>query len=61
MLECMVIEHERDGPPARRVERGAAGMCLMMGGLLSMMMYVLSGARSVRRQMRQISTSGRVS
>jgi adenylosuccinate lyase len=43
MLECMVIEHERDGSAWRGEWKALPESCLMMGGLLAMMKYVLSG------------------
>ena len=43
MLECMVIEHERDGSAWRGEWKALPESCLMMGALLSMMKYVLSG------------------
>ena len=43
MLECMVIEHERDGSAWRGEWKALPESCLMMGGLLGMMKYVLSG------------------
>lgn len=43
MLECMVIEHERDGSAWRGEWKALPESCLMMGALLGMMKYVLSG------------------
>lgn len=43
MLECMVIEHERDGSAWRGEWKALPESCLMAGGLLAMMNYVLSG------------------
>lgn len=43
MLECMVIEHERDGSAWRGEWKAIPESCLMMGGLLGMMKYVLQG------------------
>jgi len=43
MLECMVIEHERDGSAWRGEWKAIPESCLMAGGLLAMMKYVLSG------------------
>jgi adenylosuccinate lyase len=43
MLECMIIEHERDGSAWRGEWKALPESCLMMGGMLSMMKYVLQG------------------
>lgn len=43
MLECMVVEHERDGSSWRGEWKALPESCLMAGGLLAMMNYVLSG------------------
>jgi adenylosuccinate lyase len=43
MLEGMVIEHERDGSSWRAEWKALPESCLMAGGLLAMMKYVLSG------------------
>jgi adenylosuccinate lyase len=43
MLECMVIEHERDGSAWRGEWKALPESCLMAGGLLAMMRYVLEG------------------
>ena len=43
MLECMIIEHERDGSSWRAEWKALPESCLMAGGLLAMMKYVLSG------------------
>lgn len=43
MLECMVIEHERDGSAWRGEWKALPESCLMMGGMLAMMKYVLEG------------------
>jgi adenylosuccinate lyase len=43
MLECMVVEHERDGSAWRGEWKALPESCLMAGGLLAMMKYVLSG------------------
>jgi adenylosuccinate lyase len=43
MLECMIIEHERDGSAWRGEWKAIPESCLMTGGLLAMMKYVLSG------------------
>jgi adenylosuccinate lyase len=43
MLECMVIEHERDGSSWRSEWKALPESCLMMGGLLAMMKAVIEG------------------
>lgn len=43
MLECMVIEHERDGSAWRGEWKVLPESCLMMGGVLAMMKTVLEG------------------
>lgn len=43
MLECMVVEHERDGSSWRGEWKALPESCLMMGGMLSMMKTVLEG------------------
>jgi adenylosuccinate lyase len=43
MLECMIIEHERDGSAWRGEWKAIPESCLMAGGLLATMKYVLSG------------------
>jgi len=43
MLECMVIEHERDGSAWRGEWKALPESCLMTGALLAMMKYALSG------------------
>ena len=43
MLECMIIEHERDGSSWRAEWKALPESCLMMGGILGMMKYVLEG------------------
>ena len=43
MLECMIIEHERDGSAWRGEWKAVPESCLMIGGMLSMMKYVLQG------------------
>jgi adenylosuccinate lyase len=53
MLECMVIEHERDGSSWRAEWKAMPESCLMMGGMLSMMKYVLEGLHVDKSQMRQ--------
>ena len=43
MLESMVIEHERDGSAWRSEWKALPESCLLIGGLLATMKYVLSG------------------
>jgi adenylosuccinate lyase len=43
MLECMVIEHERDGSAWRSEWKALPESCLMAGGLLAMMRTVIEG------------------
>ncbi len=43
MLESMLIEHERDGSSWRGEWKALPESCLMAGGMLAMMKYVLSG------------------
>jgi len=43
MLECMIVEHERDGSSWRGEWKAIPESCLMAGGLLAMMKYVLGG------------------
>jgi adenylosuccinate lyase len=43
MLEQMMIEHERDGSSWRAEWKALPESCLMIGGMLAMMKYVLSG------------------
>lgn len=43
MLECMIIEHERDGSAWRGEWKALPESCLMMGGVLAMMRTVLEG------------------
>ncbi len=43
MLESMVIEHERDGSAWRGEWKALPESCLMIGGLLAAMKYVLAG------------------
>jgi adenylosuccinate lyase len=43
MLECMVVEHERDGSAWRGEWKALPESCLMAGGLLAAMNDVLSG------------------
>ena len=53
MLECMIIEHERDGSSWRAEWKALPESCLMMGGLLAMMRYVLSGLTVDAKRMRE--------
>lgn len=43
MLECMMIEHERDGSAWRSEWKALPESCLMAGGLLAMMRTVIEG------------------
>jgi adenylosuccinate lyase len=43
MLECMIIEHERDGSAWRGEWKALPESCLIAGGLFDAMKYVLSG------------------
>jgi adenylosuccinate lyase len=43
MLECMVVEHERDGSSWRGEWKALPECCLMAGGLLGMLKYVVQG------------------
>ena len=52
MLECMIIEHERDGSSWRAEWKAVPESCLMMGGMLGMMKYVLQGLEVDVTQMR---------
>jgi adenylosuccinate lyase len=52
MLECMIIEHERDGSSWRAEWKALPESCLMAGGLLAMMRYVLSGLTVDAKKMR---------
>ena len=59
MLECMVIEHERDGSAWRGEWKTLPETCLMAGGLLAMMNGVLSGlAVDVPRMRRNLDLLG---
>jgi adenylosuccinate lyase len=51
-LECMVVEHERDGSSWRGEWKAIPESCLMMGGLLAMMKYVLEGLHVEAANMR---------
>ena len=53
MLECMIIEHERDGSSWRAEWKALPESCLMAGGLLMMMRYVLSGLTVDTKRMRE--------
>ena len=53
MLECMVIEHERDGSAWRGEWKALPESCLMAGGLLAMMRYVLEGLTVDATRMRR--------
>jgi adenylosuccinate lyase len=53
MLECMVIEHERDGSAWRGEWKALPESCLMAGGLLAMMKSVLSGLHVDAGRMRR--------
>jgi adenylosuccinate lyase len=52
-LECMVVEHERDGSSWRGEWKAVPESCLMMGGLLGMMKYVVEGLHVEAKSMRQ--------
>lgn len=52
MLECMVIEHERDGAAWRSEWKALPESCLMAGGLLAMMKAVIEGLGVNARKMR---------
>lgn len=53
MLECMIIEHERDGSAWRGEWKAVPETCLIIGGMLSMMKYVLEGLNVDQEQMRK--------
>ena len=53
MLECMIIEHERDGSAWRGEWKALPESCLMAGGLLATMKYVLSGLHVDAGRMRR--------
>lgn len=53
MLECMIIEHERDGSAWRGEWKALPESCLMAGGLLATMKYVLSGLHIDAGRMRK--------
>jgi adenylosuccinate lyase len=52
MLECMIIEHERDGSSWRAEWKALPESCLMAGGVLATMKYVLSGLTVDTKKMR---------
>ena len=51
-LECMVVEHERDGSSWRGEWKAVPESCLLMGGLLGMMKYVVEGLHVEAKNMR---------
>jgi adenylosuccinate lyase len=53
MLECMMVEHERDGSAWRGEWKALPESCLMAGGLLAAMNYVLSGLHIDAGRMRK--------
>lgn len=53
MLECMVVEHERDGSAWRGEWKVIGETCLMAGAMLSMMKYVLEGLHVDAVRMRE--------
>lgn len=53
MLECMVVEHERDGSAWRGEWKALPEACLMAGGLLDAMNYILSGLHVDAGRMRR--------
>jgi adenylosuccinate lyase len=53
MLECMIVEHERDGSAWRGEWKVLPESCLMAGGLLAGMNYVLSGLHVDAGRMRR--------
>jgi adenylosuccinate lyase len=53
VLEGMVIEHERDGSSWRAEWKALPESCLMAGGLLAMMKYVLTGLHVDAARMRR--------
>jgi adenylosuccinate lyase len=52
-LECMVVEHERDGSSWRGEWKAVPESCLMTGGLLGMMKYVVEGLHVEAKTMRE--------
>jgi adenylosuccinate lyase len=53
MLECMMVEHERDGSAWRGEWKALPESCMMAGGLLATMNYVLSGLTVDASRMRK--------
>lgn len=53
MLESMIIEHERDGSSWRGEWKALPESCLMAGGMLAMMKYVLTGLHVDAGRMRR--------
>jgi adenylosuccinate lyase len=53
MLESMLIEHERDGSAWRGEWKAIPECCLIMGGMLSIMKYVLGDLHVDVRRMRE--------
>jgi adenylosuccinate lyase len=53
MLECMMVEHERDGSAWRGEWKALPESCLMAGGLLAAMNYILSGLHVDTGRMRR--------
>jgi adenylosuccinate lyase len=53
MLECMIVEHERDGSAWRGEWKALPESCLMAGGLLAAMKYILSGLHVDAARMRR--------
>jgi adenylosuccinate lyase len=49
----MIIEHERDGSAWRGEWKALPESCLMMGGMLAMMKYVLQGLNVDVKEMRK--------
>lgn len=52
MLECMLIEHERDGSSWRGEWKALPETCLITGGMLAIMRYVLEGLHVDAARMR---------
>jgi adenylosuccinate lyase len=52
MMECMLIEHERDGSSWRGEWKALPESCLMAGGVLATMKYVISGLHVDAARMR---------
>jgi len=53
MLESMLIEHERDGSAWRGEWKALPESCLIVGGMLSIMKYVISGLHVDAARMRK--------